>query len=62
MQRFYLSEKPSGYLSCDHPLYHQLTRVLRSRVADTFCIFDESGQDTICSIDAIDKKGLTYSL
>ena len=60
MQRIYYSEKLSASLSFPktHPIYHQFSRVLRSRIGDRVVFFNGSGQDIVYEIHEISKSNI----
>jgi 16S rRNA (uracil1498-N3)-methyltransferase len=60
MQRFYIDiPTPPTLVLRESDLYHQLTRVLRARLGDTFCLFSGKGYDSEYRITAIDKTSIT---
>lgn len=62
MQRIYYPEFRSWYISSDHPLYHQITRVLRARIGMEYVLFSGDGSESVVTIDAIDRKWCSYTI
>ncbi len=65
MQRFYLPDTPlllEGIIITDTEILHQLTRVLRSQVGDTYILFDgKTPEDHVYQVTEISKKSISFS-
>ena len=62
MQRFLVSEDLGGVVLSDHPIYHQMTRVMRARVGDECILFLGDEIDQVVRIESIDKHQFRYSV
>lgn len=62
MQRIYYPEFRSWYIPSDHPLYHQITRVLRARIGAEYIFFSGDDSESIITIDVIDRKWCSYTI
>ena len=62
MQRIYYPEFRSWYIPSDHPLYHQITRVLRARFGAEYIFFSGDDSESIITIDVIDRKWCSYTI
>lgn len=58
----YYPDFQSWFIPSDHPLYHQITRVLRARVGWEYVFFSWNGFESIITVDTIDRKWCTYTI
>lgn len=58
----YYPDFQSWFIPSDHPLYHQITRVLRARVGWEYLFFSWNGFESIITVDTIDRKWCTYTI